>query len=99
MEANKKSTMGQGQCKPKKDFARQRTKEDLGRKQTHKSSRHGATTSMGEMGIHNQKKIHVNDFILYRPIWSIADQHILQRDLDSLQSLVDRWLMDFKVFK
>ena len=49
--------------------------------------------------IHSQLRLFADDCLIYRPIHSAEDHRILQKDLDTLSSWVDTWLMKFNVQK
>ena len=49
--------------------------------------------------VYSTVRLFADDSLLYRPIWSLKDHEILQKDLETLSALANKWQMSFNVSK
>ena len=49
--------------------------------------------------VNSTVRLFADDSLLYRPIWSLKDHEILQKDLETLSAWANKWQMSFNVSK
>ena len=47
--------------------------------------------------VNSNVRLFADDSLLYRPIWSLKDHEILQKDLETLSARANKWQMSFNI--